>query len=75
MIKQQALTQIIRDGISRDERTRYDEVYLLLHVYEQYGLVLTDAQREVVASLPKPASVMRISKRVLKAHRAKRTLL
>lgn len=75
MMKQQALTQIIRDGISRDERTRYDEAYLLLHVFEWYGLVLTDAQREVVANLPKPASVMRISKRELKAHRAKRASL
>lgn len=74
-MKQKALTQIIRDGISRDERTRYDEAYLLLRVYERYGFVLTDAQREVVASLPKPASVMRIAKRELKARRAKRIRL
>ncbi len=72
-MKQTALTQIIRDGISRDERTRYDEAYLLLHVYERYGFVLTDAQREVVATLPKPASVMRIARRELKARRTKRT--
>jgi uncharacterized protein YllA (UPF0747 family) len=74
-MKDQTLTQTIRDGISRDERTRYDEAYLLLRVFERYGFVLTDAQREVVASLPKPASVMRIAKRELKARRAKRTLL
>lgn len=75
MIRQQALTQIIRDGISHDERTRFDEAYLLLHVYERYGFVLTDAQREIVSRLPKPASVMRIAKRELKARRAKRALL
>ncbi len=70
-----ALTQIIRDEISHDERMRYDEAYLLLHVFERYGFVLTDAQREVVASLPKPAPVMRIARRELKARRTKRTQL
>jgi len=74
-MKLKILTHIIRDGISHDERTRYDEAYLLLHVYERYGFVLTDAQREAVASLPKPASVMRIARRELKARRAKRTQL
>jgi hypothetical protein len=74
-MKHEALTQIIRDGIARDERMRYDEAYLLLKVFEQYGFALTDAQRELIANLPKPASVMRIAKRKLKARRAKRTLL
>jgi hypothetical protein len=74
-MESKSLSQIIRNGISRDERTRYDEAYLLLHVYEQFGLVLTEAQREIVAVLPKPTSVMRISKRALKEHRARRSLL
>lgn len=71
-MKHKALTQIIRDGVSRDERTRYDETYMLLYVFARCGLDLTDAQREVIASLPKPASVMRIRQRVLKAYREKR---
>lgn len=72
-MSQQSLTQIIRDGISRDERTRYDEAYLLLHVFERHGFILTNAQREVIANLPKPASVMRIARRELKVRRTKRT--
>lgn len=75
MTTRQALTQIIREEILLDERTRYDEAYLLLHVFERYGFVLTDAQREVVPNLPKPASVMRIAKRELKVRRGKRALL
>jgi len=72
-MKHKALTQIIRERISRDERTRYDEAYMLLHVFEQYGFILTETQREIVASLPKPASVMRIARRELKAQGRRKT--
>jgi len=72
-MKRKALTQIIRDGISSDERMRYDEAYLVFCVFEHHGLILTDAQRAVIADLPKPASVMRIARRELKVRRKERT--
>ena len=57
------LTQAIRTTLACDARAEFNEVHLLLSVYEQHGLLLTPAQKAVTAGLPSPASVVRIANR------------
>ncbi len=54
--------------VARIVRTRpeckYDDVLLAFAVWEAQGLVLTDEQRQLLAHLSKPGSMLRIRARV-----------
>ncbi len=65
------LTAAIRTTLAHDARAQFDEVHLLLSVYEQHGLCLTPAQKSLAAGLPSPASVMRIANREKKRRHKK----
>jgi hypothetical protein len=71
-MKSVSLTDKVRRMLDGDERARYDDVALLLGVYDRCGLHLTPDQRAVLRQLPNPASVLRICHRERKARRLRR---
>ena len=57
------ITAAVRTTLDREPRAHFDEVHLLMCVFESHGLHLTPEQKLVIADLPNPKSVMRITER------------
>lgn len=65
-------THRVQTALQHEPRANFDELYLLLCVYEQHGLVLTPAQKALLPDLPNPKSVLRIADREKKRCRAEK---